>query len=104
MGYTRAEAEKRIARDDGAPDETVYAIGGRASKAYHAISTCRQLQWSDRDPEAMTRDAAQARSLVPCTSCILEDLDRSDSGRMLDSDLIESARKSLQARDAREQQ
>ena len=100
MGYTRDEAERRIARDDGASQEIVYAIGGQGANAYHANSDCRQLQRAKHDPQELTRKMAHRRSLVPCTYCILDTFEQSWTQESdAHMNLIENARRSLQTRD-----
>jgi hypothetical protein len=71
----RAERETLIAKDDGAPGDTVYlsrshTTGNRA--CYHDAS-CRYA-----DPETddeTTRRAAQRRTCPPCKLCILDTAD-----------------------------
>ena len=103
MGYTRAEAERRIDHDKGAPDETVYAIRGQGVNAYHNNSDCRQLQRATHNPQAITRKMAHRRSLVPCAYCVLDTFEQSWSQEPdAHAKLIENARRSLQLRDGRQ--
>ncbi|EMA18985.1 hypothetical protein [Haloarcula argentinensis] len=70
---TRDERRRRIGKDDGALDDTVYRVrtGGRGDICYHDDADCADLQVDD--PEDMTRRECHRRLYPPCTKCVLEE-------------------------------
>lgn len=81
---TRAERRQRQAQDDGAPDETVYALpqnhrtvtNGRDARlscptVYHDDAACSGLGTANTVPKEMARTEAMERHLAPCERCIV---------------------------------
>lgn len=77
----RTERERRIAKDDGDPAETVYGLPRCLSGdgGYHDDPNCRYL----RDPErirSLPRSKAQRRTMPPCKECVLDEVERDHHG------------------------
>lgn len=77
----REERERQIAKDDGAPDETVYVSSRRATPhvapnevRYHETPGCSLP--SHREAISLPRHEAQEQTMAPCRECVLEDVDK----------------------------
>ncbi|GGK74328.1 hypothetical protein [Haloarcula sebkhae] len=68
---TRDERRRRIEKDDGDLDDTVYRVrtNGRGDICYHDDPECSDLQ--AHDPVDMTRQECHGRLYPPCSSCVL---------------------------------
>lgn len=67
---TRQEREKRVARDDGNPDDIVYSSGRYHNRSYHDDPDCHRLKGC-AERERKRRVAKQQHA--PCVVCVLDE-------------------------------
>lgn len=94
------DAARLIERDERPLDDIVLA-GGRTRRGrphYHEEG-CYHV---NPDFRRMTRRKAKQKLLIPCTVCVLESVDETESDYTggLPTDLIEHVREQMEARDS----
>lgn len=75
MPLNREERRRRIAEEDGDPDDTVHLPQGKSTHVdcYHSSPHCYTIR-HDSTVDEVTRETAHQNGKAPCRVCILDDV------------------------------